>query len=114
MLKSVETSNHPISESRTSVVGKYISRPEFVTILCLVIGATIAFSALLRTAIQDVPNSAARLAELAVGASVLHGFLTIIFCITDWRRQYTRFVLAHVSGALFAGSFFGGLASIWN
>lgn len=84
-----------------------------IVLLTLVGGALCAFAALLRVAIQTVSGSACYLAQLAVGAAILHGIIYLALHLTSPRQVYTRAILAHISGTLFAGSMFGGLASIW-
>lgn len=87
---------------------------EFTVLLSLVIGATSAFAALLRVAVQQISGAAMHLAELAVGACLLHGILLLLIRLTNPDRIVMRHILTHVSGALLAGSLFGGLASIWH
>lgn len=89
-------------------------KAERVVMGTLAIGASCAFAALLRVAIQNITGPAANLAHLAVAASILHGILLVLMHFTHPRLVYIRFVHAHVSGALLAGSMFGGLASIWH
>jgi len=79
-----------------------------------VIGAACAFASLLKVAVQDITGPAANLAYLAVGASILHGALVIVIALTSDKQDYIRAFLLHISGALLAGSLFGGLASIWH
>ncbi|MDP3549648.1 MAG: hypothetical protein Q8R81_04555 [Novosphingobium sp.] len=92
----------------------YVSKAEFVVLISLVAGATSAFASLLRVAVQQISGPAMHLAELAVGASILHGVLLLLMHFTSPKMIYTRFLLAHISGALLAGSLFGGMASIWH
>lgn len=93
---------------------EYGSKAERVVLLTLGVGATCAFAALLRVAIKGLSGASAHLAELAVAASLLHGMLLLLLHFTHPRMIYIRFVHAHISGALLAGSLFGGLASIWH
>lgn len=87
---------------------------EFAVLLSLIIGATSAFAALLRVAVQQISGAAMHLAELAVGACLLHGILLLLIRLTSPERILMRHILTHVSGALLAGSLFGGMASIWH
>lgn len=91
-----------------------VNKAEFVVLISLVAGATSAFASLLRVAIQEVTGPAMHLAQLAVGASLMHGMLLLLMHMTSPKMVYTRIMLAHTSGALLAGSLFGGLASIWH
>lgn len=102
----------PVSPDRQAK--HFSSRAEFLVLLTGVIGASSAFAALLRVAIQKVEGPAEHLAHLAVGASILHALVCVMLKLTNRHMEFTRSLLILLAGSLLSGSLFGGLASIWH